>query len=414
MTGCDNKTISYCSPAHGGWGIVRVGMLIPESHQLFVCPFACGRHGAIGALTHKNKSRLSYLYIDEADIVSGSYEDLIIEAVEELLLALSTRPRVLMIFVSCLDDLLGTDHESILSELRKTYTDIRFGVGHMNPLTIGGKMPPPVNIQCQTYKLLEVRNVDKRVVNLLGNHVPLAKESELCQMLNAHGFTVQEIGKCTTFDEFQKMAGASLNIVLRPWSLLAAKELEKRLGIPYLYMPVAHTIEEIEEHYKQLSDTLFSNEPLGVDSWRMIVAGKVEDTLKIIGNREISIDSTATVRPFSLAKMLYEHGFSVREVVSQDCISLEKTAQEWLAQNSNVKWVNPTHHNALHRPHKSETLSIGFESGYYNNSNHVVDIVDCEGIYGYAGLVTILDRIQQAHKKETNVREMIQQFGLVV
>ena len=64
-----NSTVHYCSPAHGGWGVVRVAMLVPESYQLFVCPSACGRHGALGAIEHGNKERLSYLYIDEADIV---------------------------------------------------------------------------------------------------------------------------------------------------------------------------------------------------------------------------------------------------------------------------------------------------------------------------------------------------------
>ena len=57
-----------------------MGMLVPESYQLFVCPFACGRHGAIGAIKQGLKDRLSYLYIDETDIVSGSYEELIVEA----------------------------------------------------------------------------------------------------------------------------------------------------------------------------------------------------------------------------------------------------------------------------------------------------------------------------------------------
>ena len=79
-----NSTVHYCSPAHGGWGVVRVAMLVPESYQLFVCPSACGRHGALGAIEHGNKERLSYLYIDEADIVSGSYEDLILEGVDAL------------------------------------------------------------------------------------------------------------------------------------------------------------------------------------------------------------------------------------------------------------------------------------------------------------------------------------------
>lgn len=42
------STLHYVSATHGDWGVVRIAALVPESHQLFVCPFACGRHGALG------------------------------------------------------------------------------------------------------------------------------------------------------------------------------------------------------------------------------------------------------------------------------------------------------------------------------------------------------------------------------
>ena len=104
---CDpfEETLHYSSPAHGGWGVVRMGHLMPESYQLFVSPFACGRHGAISAYLQGRKNRVSYLYIDEWDIVSGGYEELILDAMDELLETLAERkrtPKVLMIFVSSL------------------------------------------------------------------------------------------------------------------------------------------------------------------------------------------------------------------------------------------------------------------------------------------------------------------------
>lgn len=106
MSCCNSfgKTLHYVSPAHGGWGVVRIAALVPESHQLFVAPFACGRHGALGGAVNGIKERISYLYIDEADIVSGGYEDLIPDAVDELFTYLTSRPKVLFLFVSCLDD----------------------------------------------------------------------------------------------------------------------------------------------------------------------------------------------------------------------------------------------------------------------------------------------------------------------
>ena len=91
MSCCFENTLHYSSPGHGDWGVVRIGMLAPESVQLFICPSACGRHGAIGAMKQGLKDRLFYLYVSQSDIIDG-YDDLIPEAVEEVLEVLEPRP----------------------------------------------------------------------------------------------------------------------------------------------------------------------------------------------------------------------------------------------------------------------------------------------------------------------------------
>lgn len=91
--GCFEQTLHYVSPSHGGWGVVRIAALVPESHHLFVCPFACGRHTALGGEMNGIKEQVSYLFIDEADIISGDYEQMIINGVDDLLRALTRYPR---------------------------------------------------------------------------------------------------------------------------------------------------------------------------------------------------------------------------------------------------------------------------------------------------------------------------------
>jgi len=415
-TFCSSKTLSYCSPAHGGWGIVRVGMLVPESYQLFVCPFACGRHGAIGAIDHGIKDRLSYLYIDEADIVSGRYEDLVIEATDELLQVLGYRPRALMIFVSCLDDLLATDHEAFLSVLRAKYPDMRFTVGHMNPIQMGGKVPPHVSVQSKIYGLLDAgkRVQDPTSVNIIGNHVPLAPESELVQVLAQHGYTARQIGTCTTFEDFQMMAASSLNIVVRPTALQAAQQMKQRLGIDYLYAPLTHDTAELDGYYQQLSDLLFEGSELPVQRWRDELADCALQVLKAVGDKPISVDYSATNRPFTLAKTLHNMGFAVKEVMANECIPLEADARAWLEDHTNVIWYSPTHHTAVDRPHYPEVISIGFESGYYNGSQHMVPLVDCETLYGYHGMHRILEMIDLAAADPKDAKQAITDYGLVV
>ena len=88
------------------------------------------------------KDRLFYLYVDQKDIVDG-YDDLIPHAVEEVLAVLKKRPRAFYIFVSCLDDLLGTDHEALRESLGKCIRTFIFSPAIMNPISLGSKTPPP-------------------------------------------------------------------------------------------------------------------------------------------------------------------------------------------------------------------------------------------------------------------------------
>jgi len=414
MVGSNKKSLSYSSAAHGGWGLVRVGMLVPESYQLFVCPFACGRHGAIGAITHGNKDRLSYLYIDETDIVSGGYETMVVQAVDELLEIIGYHPKVLMIFVSCLDDLLGTDHESFLRPLREKYPHMRFTVGHMNPIRLDGKQPPIVNAHCKMYGLLEKRTQGAKAVNLIGNHVPIPHEGELHRLLTENGYRVRQIGECETFEDFLAMAESHLNIVTRPYALQAAKEMQKTLGIDYLFMPLAHDLNEQDAYYRQLTEKLSLDTPVQFQELKNTISRKAHVALSIVGKQPVSVDFSATLRPFSLAKSLTELGFAVREVVSDECTPLEQASRQWLSENTQVQWINPTHHNAIDRQQNKDFICVGLESAYYNNARHVVGMMDGEGIYGYHGLGDILEKITYASKESTDVEKLIKSYGLVV
>ena len=88
-----------------------MAMQVPESYQLFVGPAACMRHIMLSSMELGIDDRISWMMIREEDIVSGSYEQLILQNVDELLGNMNPRPRVFMIFVTCIDTLLGTDHE---------------------------------------------------------------------------------------------------------------------------------------------------------------------------------------------------------------------------------------------------------------------------------------------------------------
>ncbi len=409
-------TVRYCSPSHGGWGVVRMGMLVPESYQLFVCPFACGRHGAIGAIVQGLKHRLSYLYIDEADIVSGGYEQLICEAVEELLNELETRPKVLMIFVSCIDDLLGTDHDAILQTLRRSHKEIRFTVCHMNPISLDGNVPPPVNIQRKMYGLLE-RSQEPVLEQaaFIGNNVAIDLNSEVFEVLSASGYTeVKHISKCATFAEFQKLARGSLNMVPTPVGLAAAKDVMEKLGIEYVYMPVSYEFEEIDRYYEKILSKAKSK--MDFSKYRNKAMSAISSAKIEIGEMPVVIDGSATVRPFTLAKLLVSFGFHVGEIYAQQCIEIEKKSYLWLSENApGIKILQPEHPRApVVRKQERECLAIGFEGAYLSGARHVVNLANDETLYGYHGIEKLMDMMVCATRSKTDLLSLINQYGLVI
>ena len=245
--GCFADTLHYSSPANGGRGVVRTGMLVPESVELFVCPFACGRHGAISIMTQALKDRLAYLYVDQSDIING-YDDLIPPAVGQFLEALPARPRVVLVFVSCLDDLIGTDNDALEDTLHARFPGIRFRVCHMNPISLGSATPPGVSIQNKMYSLLEGGRTPDRGVNCIGSLVEVDPRGEIHPFLASLGLgKLRHISHYQSFDAYQEMGASRLNLVIAPPGKQAAGQMERRLGIPMLTLPVSYRAEETEE-----------------------------------------------------------------------------------------------------------------------------------------------------------------------
>ena len=399
-----NSTVHYCSPAHGGWGVVRVAMLVPESYQLFVCPSACGRHGALGAIEHGNKERLSYLYIDEADIVSGSYEDLLLEGVDALLEALEEMPKAMFIFVSCLDDLLGTDHVAILDVLNKKYP-IKFQVGHMNPITNGSKTPPPVTLQRKMYELVEGQGEKAETLNLLGNFVPLEENNELFDVLSQLGIKeIKHISEQKTFKAFEEMGESKYSLVLRPEAKVAAEDMKRHNKINYRFLPVSYDMEVIEKQYKEIIEM------------QEEAKACIEKAKEVIGNFPIVIGNSAVCRPFNLAKALISYGFNVQKVYADDVVSFEKESFEWLKANApQVEIISALNHNRINRvEEEQDCIAIGYNAAYIEKSKHVVDLIQDEHMFGYRGIVKLMEMMTKCYLEPMALKEIIEKYGLVV
>lgn len=413
---CDfGNTLQYVSPAHGGWGMVRIAALIPESHQLFVAPFACGRHGALGGALNGIKEKISYLYIDESDIVSGGYEDLIPAAIEELLQALEKRPKVMVLFVTCLDDLLGTDHVQLQKRLTNLYPDVRFISCHMNPISENMKFPPGVSIQKDLYSLLDKKERKTNSVNFIGNHSPIDKECELFHIMKENGFDLKHISDFDKFDEFQSMAQSKLNLVLSPVAKYASMQMKERLGMDYLLAYNTYDFTEIRAFYLELEAKLGIHTDLEI--YESSARKKLEQAKQIIGSYPIAIDYQAVKKPCTLAKMLLEHGFCVKMVLTDQIKSIEKDAYEYLLEkHSQVEIVNAVHPTMVQHNFRNQEnyLCIGFDCGYATGSDKVYNLLLDERLFGYYGIEKLMEGMINAFTGTSDVKELIEEAHLIV
>lgn len=143
-------------------------MRIPESHSLYVSPQSCARRQAIRAHKNGEADRSSFLQLTQADLVSGAYEGQVVGAVHELLRVLPSRPRVIQVFVNCVDDFLGTDNDALVEELREQFPDVRFSLSHINPIAVDVETEPMKKMQSGLYSLLEEPAVRDAGVTVVG------------------------------------------------------------------------------------------------------------------------------------------------------------------------------------------------------------------------------------------------------
>lgn len=428
-----NSTLHFCSPAHGGWGVVRVACMLPETQLLFVCPEACGRHGAIAALEQGYREKICYLCIDEREIVLGTYEAEITRAVDELMIRVKPRPKALMLFLPCIDDLLGGDHNSAIKAMEIKH-NIPLRLARMNPIMLDGKMTPMLRVQRTMYEFLpETPPAAKdRGIIILGAFRSPSQNSELAGFLKDFGFgPLRHPGFCAGFEEFTALSQSAAALVVRPEGATAADFLKSERGIPGIHAPVAFDAPTIIERYQNIIDFL-ANLPGGPEpvSAAAIFAKSLEETgakldqaATLLKDATIALDATVTASPFSLALALVRGGVRVNRIYANYLPPHENAAFRELANlDGSIMVANPNHARKHGKPpaRPLADIAIGFEAGYASAAPLTVPLVFDEERYGFEGFRMLMDAIMDAveaqgkNSPRRDLREQIKAYGLVV
>lgn len=392
-------TLAFNSPGAEGFGVKRAGLAVPDSIMLIVAPGCCGRNTSMISSMREYHERFFYLLMDETDIVTGRHLKKIPKAVKEICEGRKKKPSVVMICITCVDALLGTDMERVC---RKAEEEAGLPVRpcYMYALTREGRKPPMVHVRQSIYSLLEPRKKKNNVVNLLGFFSPLIDNCELYDLLRSAGVkTIHEISRCADYDEYLTMSEANFNLVLHPEARFAAEDFHNRLQIPYIELTRLYQIDRIESQYRAFGATLgveFDDEKQKNEAF-----SAVERFREKYPETAFAIGECMNGDAFELALALVRYGFEVREIygtlTAENFVYLRQLSR--LSPQTKVfSNLEPT--MLYYDPSGSGVeMTIGKDAGYYHQ--------DCPNVvwnrdrqpYGYAGVRQLFEELYAAKEE---------------
>lgn len=393
-------TLAFNSPGAEGFGVKRAGLAVPGSVMLIVAPGCCGRNTSLISSMREYDNRFFYLMMDETDIVTGRHLKKIPKAVAEVCDNLEKKPSVVMICITCVDALLGTDMERIC---RKATEKVGIPVRpcYMYALTREGRKPPMVHVRQSLYSLLEPRKKKGNVVNLLGFFSPLVDDCELYDLLHQAGVkTIHEISRCRDYDEYMMMAEANFNLVLHPEARFAAEDFHDRLKIPFVELTRLYQIDKIGSQYRAFGNVL------GVQFDDREAAEKA--SAAVAAFRESCPEASFAVGEcmngdaFELSLALVRYGFKVPEIYGTITAENFIYVKQLAALSPETKIFSNLEPTMLYYDGKDSgvNMTIGKDAGYYHqNCPNVVWNQDRQP-YGYAGVRHLFEALLAAGKED--------------
>lgn len=392
-------TLAFNSPGAEGFGVKRAGLAVPGSIMLIVAPGCCGRNTSMISSMREYHDRFFYLMMDETDIVTGRHLKKIPKAVKEICESVQKKPSVVMICITCVDALLGTDMERIC---RKATEEVGLPVRpcYMYALTREGRKPPMVHVRQSLYSLLEPKKKKGNVVNLLGFFSPLVDDCELYDLLRQAGVkTIREISRCQDYDEYLTMAEANFNVVLHPEARFAAEDFHDRLKIPFIELTRLYQIDKIASQYRAFGAAIGAE--FDDEKQRAQAQAVVDQFRESHPDASFAIGECMNGDSFELSLALVRYGFAVKEIygtlTAENFIYLKQLAK--LSPDTKVfSNLEPTmlYYDAADC---GVNLTIGKDAGYYHPECPNVVWNQDRQPYGYAGVRRLFEALLAAGKE---------------
>ncbi|SEP85848.1 nitrogenase molybdenum-cofactor synthesis protein NifE [Lachnospiraceae bacterium NE2001] len=407
-------TLYFNSPGAKGFGVKRAGLAVPESVMLLVSPGCCGRNTSLFRTAPEYKDKFFFQLLDDTDIVTGRHLTKIPQAAEELLEVLKKKPSAIMICITCVDALLGTDMERVCRKVTEK-TGVPAVACYMYALTREMRLPPMAAVRTSVYSLLEKQEKRNSAdINIMGYFTPLFDSSEIYLLMRSLGVkNIRELSRCETFDDYSEMSKANFNLVLNPEARAAAQNMQERLGIPFIELLRLYRIDKIHNQYKSLGDALGAK--LDDSVYYQNARKTIDDFRAKYGALTFSVGEITNADPIELSLMLVEEGFKVSEIFATvgelNFRFLKRLAQ--LSPDTKVySNLSPTmmdfgteHSKSLNDETSDKDkidICIGSDAMYYHPDKPAVEWCDDNQPFGYDAVIKLFERLDEMLSRERN------------
>lgn len=389
-------TLAFNSPGAEGFGVKRAGLAVPGSIMLIVAPGCCGRNTSMISSMKEYNNRFFYLCMDETDIVTGRHLKKIPKAVASICESLEKKPSVVMICITCVDALLGTDMERVCRKAEEK-AGLPVRPCYMYALTREGRKPPMVHVRQSLYSLLEPGHKKGNVVNLLGYFSPLVDDCELYTLLQEAGVkTIHEISRCEDFEEYKKMSEANFNLVLHPEARFAAEDFHDRLKIPFIELRRLYQIDKIGSQYQAFGAALGIE--FHAEEQKKQAQEAIESFRKVCPDPVFAVGECANADPFELSLALVKYGFKVAEIygtITGENFIYIRQLKRLSPQTKIFSNMEPT--MLYYDPAESGvTLTIGKDACYYHPNTKGIHWNEERQPFGYAGVRRLFEALELA------------------
>ncbi len=417
--------LQYNPPARGHWTIAHTPIIIPGCHIVFLCANACMRGVVMSAMEYKGMDRFSMIMLYDKDIYDGRLEQVMIEGISEIIDRQPEHPPMVMPFTSCIHHFLAYDSKFIYKTLRERYPDIDFVQSYMIPTIRKGTITPEEMIHVTMYEALEKQPaLEPHAVNIIGSNFPAQTDNDYYQILKAAGWTIRDLPASKVYQEYKDMAKSSYNLYAYPVAHRGARKLQRRLGQEGIYLPISCRPEEIRRELLELAEKLSLDLPdltERIDRMQSEAEEALRRAKEVLGDSWIALDHEVLPRYCSLARLLVENGFNVKEIYGDVILPEEADDLAWLQENApEIEFCATVNYAArmadrdtAERAAKegARVVAIGQKSAYFTGTDHFVNWIEYAGHWGFNGIRALAEQLIEAYEHASDVPAIIQIKG---